>query len=216
MGFSPPETAAPLPAVNGWEALPFSFIHIPKCGGTSVSSALGLQRNVHHTAAARRQLIGRDRWQALPSFSIVRNPFARVTSLYRYRAARNHPSLLGGRMGLNEWVRRGIWERDPAVCTQLYSFLPCAAWLLDEQARIMVDLVIKLETIRQDWCKVEELVGMQIPCGHENATRKDTATVEAALDQESVEMIRERFRADFVLFGYDPDNVQSAAPAAKA
>lgn len=206
MGIQLPELKQQLSAIEGWRALPFNFIHINKCGGTSVCQALGLTTE-HWTAALLRDEIGTRRWDALPSFAIVRNPYSRLTSLYRYRSARDHPTLQGGRMGLNEWIRRGIGQRDPAVMDNPYLFAPCAAWILDAQGKMLVDLVVRLENLAQEWPKVEELIGFRLPLSHENATKPTAETCEAALDPESIAIIQQRFRADFLLFGYDPDTL---------
>ena len=39
----------------------FAFIHINKCGGTSIEAALNLPKT-HDTAQQRRDKIGRDHW----------------------------------------------------------------------------------------------------------------------------------------------------------
>ncbi|WP_264212180.1 sulfotransferase family protein [Leisingera thetidis] len=213
MGLSLPDLTQFFPAEAGWDALPFSFVHINKCGGTSVCEALGLP-TLHYTALTRREVIGAARWQQLPSFSIVRNPYSRLTSLYRYRVARSHPATMGGELELNEWVRRAIGQRDPLVFDNPYLFAPCTAWLLDKQGRIMVDLVIKLEQLEEEWPRVEELIGFRVPLGHSNATSRTAGNTETALDAESVAIIQQRFKADFVLLGYDPEIIPGADPDA--
>ena len=62
----------------------YAFIHINKCGGTSVEAALGIPK-VHDTAQERREKLGVEAWDRLKNFSGVRDPYARVASLYRYR-----------------------------------------------------------------------------------------------------------------------------------
>lgn len=210
MGIELPDLTQLLPPGAGWDALPFNFIHINKCGGTSVCKALGLPTH-HLTAKIRRDQIGARNWQETPSFSMVRNPYSRLTSLYRYRVARNHPTMQGGQLGLNEWVQRAIGQHDPALIGELiFVFAPCAAWLVDDRGKILVDLVIKLENIEQDWKKVEELIGFRVPLGHENTTLRTDTNSETALNEKSVEIIQQRFKADFVLFGYDPNVIPGA------
>lgn len=62
----------------------FIFVHINKCGGTSIQRALGIPVKDHDTALERKRKIGR-RWDSLYKFSVIRHPYYRVESLDRYR-----------------------------------------------------------------------------------------------------------------------------------
>lgn len=61
------------------------FIHINKCGGSSVEEALGIPVKIHDTAAARRRKIGARRWDRAFTFTLVRHPYSKVISHYSYR-----------------------------------------------------------------------------------------------------------------------------------
>ena len=52
----------------------YNFIHINKCGGTSVYSSLG-QRYKLHDLALERKIHLKEKWNKSFNFSVVRNPY---------------------------------------------------------------------------------------------------------------------------------------------
>lgn len=180
----------------------FVFIHINKCGGTSVEKALGLPK-IHDTAMQRRDRIGAARWAEMATFSIVRHPYDKVASHYRYRVETNQTDLATRRIDLNDWVRRAYGDRDPALYDKPLMFAPCLDWLTDETGTMMVDHVARLETIATDWPRIQSLIGTQAELPHTNATT-DRHRAADALDETSRTIIAQRFAVDFESFGYEP------------
>jgi len=67
----------------------FIFIHIPRCGGFAVTKALrpfgeSFSFDNHVPANQTINRVGRERFENSFTFSVVRNPFDRLVSLYRY------------------------------------------------------------------------------------------------------------------------------------
>lgn len=131
----------------------FAFIHINKCGGTSIEAALDLPK-IHDTARQRRDKIGAARWERIPSFALVRNPYAKVASHYRYRVKRNHTGLGSDSIGLNEWVHQAYGEKNPEYYDNPLMFAPCIDWITDEAREVMVDLVVRIEEIDISWHQI--------------------------------------------------------------
>ena len=64
------------------------FIHIPKCAGIAVSKALFNSRAGGHLPLAHYQLIiTPQQYKHLFKFTVVRNPYARLLSAYRFLAS---------------------------------------------------------------------------------------------------------------------------------
>ena len=189
--------------VKAGRAIPdqFAFIHINKCGGTSIEAALDLPKR-HDTARQRRDKIGAAQWQRIPSFAVVRNPYAKVSSHYRYRVKTNQTGLGSGSMGLNEWVRRAYGEKDPECYNNPLMFAPCIDWITDEAGEIMVNLVIRLEEIDIRWHQIEALIGKTAVLSKENATSRKEDATEDSLNSESIQIINNHFKKDFETFGY--------------
>ncbi len=182
----------------------YCFIHINKCGGTSVEQVLGLP-TLHDTARHRRALMGAGRWAQVKRFSFVRNPFTRVRSQYRFRVMTNQNGLADRHLNLSAWVKRAYGESDPAYCNNPGMFASCFDWLTDENGDLLVELVVKLENIQTDWALVEAYLGLKARLPVLNSTQKLPRVAEG-FDEESLDIIRHRFSRDFDTFGYDTNN----------
>ncbi|PNW28882.1 hypothetical protein [Formosa algae] len=66
----------------------FVFIHIAKTGGTSVISITGKAHRKHLTVKQVIKYIGQKKWDNVYTFAIVRNPWAKVVSQYKFRTKR--------------------------------------------------------------------------------------------------------------------------------
>ena len=74
----------------------FLFIHIPRCGGTSMSTALtaafpqcfiGCDNIKHVRARYLRRLIGEDLWKKAYKFALIRSPWEIIESYWRHTTA---------------------------------------------------------------------------------------------------------------------------------
>ena len=69
--------------VNSYNNAKLIFIHIPKCGGSSVAKQLYGGNRGHHTAYELKQRFP-DIYNKLPKFTLIRNPVERIQSAYNY------------------------------------------------------------------------------------------------------------------------------------
>lgn len=155
------------------------FIHIPKCGGQSVEhvflddldlgwehrSPLLLRPNEDTTVGPPRLAhlrydqyieycyISEELWQSYFSFTVVRDPYARIESFYKY---------LG---------YQGVVSFECFVCKWLPRlFLECAYWFVrpqvdyftDSTGKPMVNEIVKLEDLDQELPRVLKRVGIDL------------------------------------------------------
>ena len=179
----------------------YAFIHINKCGGTSVEAALGIPK-VHDTAQERRDKLGVEAWNRLKTFSIIRHPYAKVASHYRYRVVIKRTGLGDTQISLNDWVRAAYRDHEAPYYDTPRSFLPCIDWLVDENGQIMVDYIAKLETIGQDWNEIQKLTGVTTELPEINKTKKAKDPTHG-LDEGSRQILQDLFAKDFETFGYE-------------
>ena len=66
------------------------FVHVPRTGGSEVRRVLATvapgvpEEAVHFSAAQYRHAVGAARYDAVPSFALVRSPWARAASAWHY------------------------------------------------------------------------------------------------------------------------------------
>lgn len=176
----------------------FCFIHINKCGGTSIEAALGMPK-IHDTAQQRREKVGEKRWNAMRKFSVVRSPYDKVCSHYRYRRKTNQTGLAADPISLDDWVARSYGDHDPLYYDQPLMFAPSLFWLTDKNGEIMMDFIARLEQIDSDWPQIQKLIGVTASLPQLNTTRAEEANL---LSATSRQIIEERFAVDFDTFGY--------------
>lgn len=181
---------------------PYYFVHITKCGGSSVEAALDLFK-FHATAQYWRNMVGQGTWDALRTFSIVRNPYDRVCSMYRYRLKQG--SLPGADldMGLNDWVYHTLERQDPEFWSHSNMLSPCADWVTDEDGSLMVKTVIRLEQLQKEWWRVQQITRSAVELPHTNVTAVTADNGVEALSADSLATITQFFARDFELFGYE-------------
>ena len=68
------------PVIESQDGNSFLFIHIPKCAGTSMANLFKKDR-FHHFPAYTFLFSDEDRFRNIDSFSIIRNPLDRITSM---------------------------------------------------------------------------------------------------------------------------------------
>ncbi len=233
----------------------FVFIHIHKCAGTSVELALeplmkwndillstglfagkldsyykgkyGIDK--HSTAFKVQQMIGDELWNEYFTFSFVRNPFARVVSLYtylnsvlekaskrqnisssvirEYSQSKNFPDK-------TPWCWPGI---QALLTTDHFSdfirspFLSKAPGMKTQfsslsdksSGKLIVDFIGKVENLDDDWQRVSEKTGMKVKLGVKNSSNQGKHWTEYYTNSEDVKYLSEKYSLDFEHFGYD-------------
>jgi chondroitin 4-sulfotransferase 11 len=181
----------------------FCFIHINKCGGTSVENALGLPL-IHDTAQHRIDKISRVRWDALTSFALIRHPYDKVISHYKYRVKTNQTDMGDGHIELSDWVQSAYGDQERRYYDSPLMFQPCLHWLVDNSGEIVVNHIIKLEEIDSSWpalCKT--VFGRPISLGQHNTTPKGAQAVRTEqLTPAAIAVLDKHFASDFERFGY--------------
>lgn len=195
------------------------FVHVPKCGGQSVEAAFcaahGLDWHRHrhllmlmkrpkgwhgrhgrlaHLRAAEYLEGGYlpvDLWAAFYTFALVRNPYARLASAWRYRRqALDFPEFVADLAG-NGLPKDGFL--DPAL-----------DYLTDDYGGLLVKAVWKLEDMPARWPELAAQAGIPgTPLPHLNRAGED-ATRPLVWTPAAVETVRALYAGDFAAFGYDP------------
>lgn len=181
---------------------PYLFIHVNKCGGSSVAAALDMVQ-FHGSVRSLIKTFGRDFILSKRSFSVVRRPYERLCSLYRYRRKRGEAEANGRVLDLNEWVFRTFQLKDPALAVSPKMLKPAHEWMVDAEGENLVSLIVKLEEIDKGWGEIQQLTGSTAALPRVNTTQPTPDTSVPALSGESRAIIEDIFQADFEAYGYD-------------
>lgn len=205
------------------------FVHVPKTGGQSVEAvfqaALGLEgregraalllRENRDRAAGPRRLahlyaaeyvacghIGAADFARYFKFAVVRHPFDRAVSEYRYRAA---ALMARGRMvpGFDGFLD------TPEVDEHLDAarhMVPQVRFTHGADGACLVDQVIRFERLGEEIAPVlARLLGRETPLPHRNRSGAAVGVTRAGLTAAQRARLRTRYAADFEAFGYDGD-----------
>jgi hypothetical protein len=204
------------------------FVHIPKCGGTSIEDIIwpaakdrteadlwmGFKSKYHnkyqtgglqHLLAAQIQAeVGKDVFQRYYKFAIIRNPWDKVISQFAYMKKRQDLRDYIG-MSENDSLRTYltlIQQHSHVQWEQQYKFIT------DESGVLMVDFVGRFEAFEKDVNRILNTLKIgrncldsgivQIP--HKNKGNRSHYT--SYYDDETRDMVHQLFREDIVRFGY--------------
>lgn len=187
----------------------------------------------HSTAAQVRNVIGAARWKDFHVFSTVRNPFSLAVSQYTYSlrevkrvtrklvAAHREAGLPGTpKIPTTGWpwdypgVRalRAAGPREATFQEFIRSphlrgwtgFESMRPQLCDEDGRLLVDEVIRMEELPQRWPGLCARLGVgPLALGRQNASTGESTDWRAFYrSEEDVRIVREAFADDFAFFGY--------------
>ncbi len=180
------------------------FVHIPKCGGSSVLALYSKSAIRDHATWYEFHRAHPYRWRKYYKFALVRNPWRRIESLYRYL-------LRGG----NAKRDIGVWGSSISSFEQFVIDLSeSSEWQADRMfwpqvmfthsaGGQMVDRCLKLEDI--DWAfgsvaSMANLSGRQLQ--HLNTTPRDTPV---AYSSRMLAIVRDLYGVDMETFDY-PDS----------
>jgi hypothetical protein len=179
----------------------FLFVHIPKTGGTSVTSALGNRACAHNTPAKIRAEIGDELWNSCFKFTFIRNPWDRAVSFYEFhkedfRAAQK--SIVMGSFGA--WVLDGMktgWRTDWITPDQKNDPVRMDQFLTDDM------FVGRFESLAADFNYVCRQIGLpigQLP--HINASKREKDYRTYYQNDRIKELVAERNKYVIDKFGY--------------
>jgi hypothetical protein len=150
---------------NGREAI---FVHIPKTAGTSLKRALGFPRvgkakgkyRKHHTIPEMQQIIPAEVWERAFKFAIVRNPWDRMASYYRFMKRKAAEKF--GREDFPDFDR---WLSEVLENPDLYNtnYQPQAAWLYNEEGDLLVDYVGRFEDLDEAYQHICQALDVDVP-----------------------------------------------------
>lgn len=214
-----------------WTANTF-FVHVPKNGGTSINRAFRevnvdrehkwhTPRTAHgyEPASWYRNTLGKPKWDGMWSFAIVRNPWDRIVSQYRFSVfkapwklnrvwpvmseAEHSEELYKCRMDFKYWLtdfceNRHYWPSGLTWQDTPFTRMPQTYWLYGGDKRL-VKKVYRFEEMDEMWADLGERFG--VVRRHEKASRADT-DYRDHYDDETRAFVEKAFADDIERFAY--------------
>lgn len=193
------------------------FIHIPKNAGESIERSMGMYGEQHSnnywgvvddsivlqhlTASDLRAEINVPRvWNQYKKFAVVRNPFSKAVSEY-YWFLRYGPKCT-----FSEWVLSLEDRLKINRLIHVYEIghnIPQYQFLYDTSGTLLVDTVLRFETISEDFEALSRCMGWGVELKYAPTTASGSKIpFQSFYDQGSVDIISKVYQKDIELFGY--------------
>jgi hypothetical protein len=203
------------------------FVHIEKCGGSAIESALdpfleiydvrvggtpfgeevqpffrkkfGLHK--HSKGREIRRVLSPEKYSKYFSFAFVRNPLSRVISSYRYLRSGTWNPEIALRVQKMDSIKEFVLSDD------LKWVVPCHSYIFDAKGNQCVDFIGKVENMDLDFAWVCGRLGVppiKLPKANVSSSSDDPVELKAQLlsDDDCLKIIKTRFEVDFESFGY--------------
>lgn len=176
------------------------FVHIPKCGGTSIKSALELEL-INHPLLC--DMIAAGLPAKTKTVTIVRNPFDRLASAYEHlkkgqKLNRAFKTLiLDNHINFDDFVLN--WLNESNIRKWIH-FLPQTEFLTWNE-NISVDHIFKLENINSSWEEISRIFDKNSPMIWENSSNRSKIS-DYYKDPRVVEKTIKLYEQDFINFDY--------------
>jgi Sulfotransferase family len=177
------------------------FVHINKTAGTSVSKVIGVKKVRHLTVKDIINQIGFEKWNSAYKFSIVRNPWDKVVSQYKYRERTNQTGMGKRKIGFNDWVQKTLGEnKDRFYYDEPKMFLPQVEWLKNYSGEIELNEIFRFENLNATIGKLSEVLGFKVVLPHLNKT--PGTPYKEFYNEKTVEIVADWYKEDLDFFGY--------------
>jgi len=184
----------------------YIFMHLPKCGGTSVKTALSVDLNGHPFLA---DMLSCGLNKDMEVFTVCRNPYARLVSSYEYLKKwgeynRTFKSLVLDQFSDFESFVFG-WLNDETINRWIH-FVPQVEFL-KVAGVVRLDFFIQLEEVDNKWIDVRNRYSNVKDLGRENSNSNSNSNSSwaAYYNDDLRKKVYSLYKADFEFFGYKAD-----------
>jgi hypothetical protein len=192
----------------------FIFIHIPKCGGTSVECAFNAWDDKDNFFVGSRkqhwfldQIIkANPESKDYASFAFIRNPFSRIVSEYKYAKKESHNNCdhIKSDSPLNLSFKEFCKDLEYNLDQYCYHFheKSLCDYLLNANGSEKVNYIGRLENFQKDFnaiCDKMEIPQKRLPHVFKSDDKKNYTEY---YDDETRAIIAEKYAKDIDYFGY--------------
>jgi hypothetical protein len=193
----------------------FVFIHVPKTAGTSVTAALkavdptavtrlaGLRSTKHVTAVQIREAY--PEFSRLFSFAILRDPYERFCSLYRY--IKTLPTYAEHMRPITTLEAFAELFQQPSWVDQLHSSRPQRDYVTDDTGQVIVTSLFRFESLATAAAEISARIGSNLKLPHKRTTMRESPDRRLPIVER---MVVDRFGCDYELLARLPLRIGEA------
>ncbi|WP_025110195.1 sulfotransferase family 2 domain-containing protein [Pseudomonas sp. H1h] len=184
------------------------FIHVPKCAGSSICTAMFDGWRPGHLPLYWYEAQFPAQFASAFKFAFVRDPLERAYSAYAFLrgnalSARDHPAqqLVRKYRDFDDFVAR--WLHPETIARQLH-FAPQTDFLVDSLGHLALDFVGYQEYLTRDFGLVCAQLGLDSQLPHVNSSReRQSMPVREFCCVRTRRLVRRVYQRDYELLGYE-------------
>lgn len=184
------------------------FIHVPKCAGNSVCSALFDGWYPGHLPLYWYQEQFPEAFSRSYKFAFVRDPLERAYSAYAYlkgnpQGRRDIPAqqMIERYQGFEHFVSQWL---DTDNVRRVLHFTPQVDFLVDSLGHLAMDFIGYQEHLARDFESVCRHLGVELQLPHINASHQRHAqSAQACCSVRTRRLVRRVYQRDYELLGYE-------------
>ena len=154
-----------------------------------------------------KEILGPKIWKRIYTFTLVRNPWDRMVSLYNYRRKIGRIPI---DMNFRDYIfclKNSEWGSEGGLFTFHGSYYGCSDYVLDENNEIIVDFIGRYENRKNDIARIAAKIG----CDSIGKLTIQKATplkkhYSDYYDKETRDIIKTLYEKDIYLFNYEFEN----------
>lgn len=187
------------------------FIHINKCGGTSIDQFFAGSMQRHSCIRDYEDQLGLKELNLYFKFTTVRNPWDKAVSYYHWirklinNSNQNVIRAYGADWDFKKFIKTKLDVRCAGGTKYANAWLACNQlnWIKNSKNQICIDYICRFENLQQDFNIVCDKIGIprqKLP--HSNKGKYKHKHHTEYYDEETREIIACRHAEDIEYFGY--------------
>ncbi len=146
-------------------------------------------------------MVGMDHWNMAYKFSMVRNPWDKVVSHYKYRERTNQTGMGTNKIAFEQWVACTYGaEKNPLYYDNPKMFQPQVAWLRNQSGQIDLDFVGRFENLEADFEVIKKQLSLRRRLPHLN--KSEQRDFRDFYNERTYSIVAEWFAEDIRCFDY--------------
>jgi hypothetical protein len=192
--------------INGFGRTKSIFIHIPKNAGTSISLAL-YDEDPHHFKLSHYSFLNKATYDSYFKFSIVRNPYERIYSSYKYSFSQKlkhettSVAFVTEFLTFESFIKK--WLNIKNIDSH-YFFSTQTSYLQLAQNKGGVDFIARFENLAEDFRFISDKLGTHCTLEKLNQSNYNMKTI--IFDQDIADIVYEVYKEDFLNYNYAKDS----------